>query len=160
MTYFFYCDIIFVMKRKSIFICLFLCLSFVCFGQSADFISKMIEAEDVSYEDVAYLCAINLELISEEDSGAEALAALDKAKVFSMPKNPSDSVSYGVVANMFMKTWKIKGGLMYSITKANRYAFRELQYLGFIAVTENPSSKITGLEMLNLLTKCMEYVGE
>ena len=59
-----------------------------------------------------------------------------------------------------MKTWKIKGGLMYSITKANRYAFRELQYLGFIAATEYPNKKPSGLEMLNLLTKCMEYVGE
>ena len=148
------------MKKKIIFICLFLCLSFVCFGQSADFISKMIEAEQVTYEDVAYLCAINLELISEEDFGKEALSALEKAKVFSMPKNPTETVSYAALANMFMKTWKIKGGLMYSITKANRYAFRELQYLGFIAATEYPNKKPSGLEMLNLLTKCMEYVGE
>ena len=48
------------MFKKKILICLFIGITCICFGQSAAFVTKMINAESVTYEDVAYLCATNL----------------------------------------------------------------------------------------------------
>lgn len=160
MTNYYLCDIIIFMSRKSFFLIVFLILGAVCFSQSADFITEMIEAETVSYEDVGYLCAVNLGLVSDSSSTQDALIALDKAGVISMPKEPTANISYSALANMCMKTWKIKGGLLYRITKANRYAFREFQSRGLIGTTVDPYSTVTGIQVLNLITQCMEIAGE
>lgn len=156
MTIHFYCDIIFFMNRKILIICGLLFIGCFCFGQSADFVSKMIESPCVTYEDAAYFCAINLGLIQETDSANEALVALDREKVFSMPENPTANITYDAFANMCLKTWKIKGGLLYTITKSNRYAFKEMQYLGFIPNSEDPKSEVSGIQMLNMFTRCIE----
>ena len=144
------------MCRKILFLSILLMLSCFCFGQSADFVSEMIESTAVTYEDAAYFCAINLELIQDDVSPADAVKALDDAKFFSMPKDSKISITYEVLANMCMRTWDIKGGLMYTITKANRYAFKEMQYLGFIPNNANPKSTVSGIQMLNLITRCIE----
>ena len=150
------CVIIKSMMKKIFVISIFLILGCLCFGQSADIVSKMIESESVTYEDVAYFCAINLGLANDNTSGEDALAALIDAKIVSMPKNPKANITYDAVANMCMKTWDIKGGLFYTITKSDRYAFKELQYLGFISSSENPKKLVSGTDVLNLITRCME----
>jgi len=150
------CDIMFSMCKKKIFVCIFLLVGTFLFGQSADMVSKLIEADSVTYEDFAYFCAINLNLIDDETSPAEAMVALDNAKIFSMPKNPKDTISYGTLANMCMRTWGVKGGLMYRITKSDYYAFKEIQYLGFVSKTENPNKKVSGIDALNMITRFLE----
>ena len=150
------CVIIKSMLKKIFVISIFLVLGCLCFGQSADMVSKMIESESVTYEDVAYFCAINLGLVNDDTSPEDALVALFEAKIFSMPKDPKANITYDAVANMCMKTWKIKGGLFYTLTKSDRYAFKELQYLGFISTSENPKKKVSGTEVLNLITRCLE----
>ena len=82
-----FCDTIFTMCKKIIFVCIFLLVGTCLFAQSADMVSKLIEADSVTYEEFAYFCAINLNLIDDETSPAEAMVALDNAKIFSMPKN-------------------------------------------------------------------------
>lgn len=150
------CVIIKSMLKKIFVISIFFILGCLCFGQSADMVSKMIESESVTYEDVAYFCATNLGLANDNTSPEDALVALCDAKIYSMPKNPKVNITYEAVANMCMKTWGIKGGLFYTITKSNRYAFKELQYLGFISSSENPKKNISGRDVLNLITRCME----
>ena len=150
------CDIIISMIKKIFVVSIFLVLGCLCFGQSADMVSKMIESESVTYEDVAYFCAINLGLADEETPSEDALVILSDAKIFSMPKNPKANIAYDALANICMRTWEIKGGLFYTITKSDRYAFKELQYLGFISSSENPKKKVSGIEVLNLITRCME----
>lgn len=144
------------MNRKFLIICGLLFVGFFCFGQSSDYVSKMIESPCVTYEDAAYFCAINLGLIQEADSPKDALVALDREKVFPMPKNPSANITYDAFSNMCLRTWKIKGGLLYTITKSNRYAFKEMQYLGFIPVSEEPKTEVSGIQMLNMFTRCIE----
>ena len=144
------------MFKKKILICLFIGITCICFGQSADFVTKMINAESVTYEDVAYLCATNLGLILDDATPEEAMLALDKAGIYDMPNNPKAEISYESLANMCTKTWKIKGGFLYSITKSDRYAFKELQSLGFIYTNVDPKETVSGIEVLNLITRCLD----
>ena len=144
------------MFKKKILICLFIGITWSCFGQSADFVTKMINAESVTYEDVAYLCATSLGLILDDATPEEAMLALDKAGIYDMPNNPKAEISYESLANMCMKTWKIKGGFLYSITKSDRYAFKELQTLGFIYTNVDPKETVSGIEVLNLITRCLD----
>ena len=150
------CVIIKSMLKKIFVISIFLILGCLCFGQSADMVSKMIESDSVTYEDVAYFCAINLGLANDDTSPEDALVALCDAKIFSMPKNSKANIAYDALSNMCMKTWGIKGGLFYTLTKSDRYAFKELQYLGFISASENPKKNVSGRDVLNLITRCIE----
>ena len=54
-----------------------------------------------------------------------------------------------------MNTWIKKGGLMYSITKSPRYAFREMQSLGLIDYQKYPNLSLSGKEALNIMSKCI-----
>jgi hypothetical protein len=55
-----------------------------------------------------------------------------------------------------MNTWIKKGGLMYSITKSPRYAFREMQSLGLVDYAKYPNQSLTGKEALNIMSKCIK----
>lgn len=144
------------MIKKKIFLLLFVLFASLGFSQSADFVTEIINSEAITYEDVAYFCALNLGLVSDDATPSEAMVALDKANVYSMPNNSKEYIPYDALANMLMRTWGIKGGFFYSITKSNRYAFKELQNKGFIPTNVSSKESVSGIEMLNLITRCLE----
>ena len=51
----------------------------------------------------------------------------------------------------------MKGGLFYKLTKAPRYAFKELKALGFLDKEADPWKKISGQDAVNLFNVCVNY---
>lgn len=148
------------MCRKNFLIVILMFFGFVCFAQSSDFVSYMIEAETVSYEDVAYFCAVNLELVDEDCTPVDAMQALANAGVYSTSKDSKSNISYQALAKMCMNTWKIKGGFLYNLSKLERYAFKDMQAKGFIPSNASSTAEVSGLEVLNLINRCLEVSGE
>ena len=148
------------MCRKNFLIVILMFFGFVCFAQSSDFVSYMIDAEKVSYEDVAYFCAINLNLVDEDCTPADALKALADADVYSTSKDSKANISYQALAKMCMNTWNLKRGFMYNISKLERYAFKDMQAMGFIPDNASPTAEVSGLEVLYLINRCLEVSGE
>lgn len=124
-------------------------------AQSADAVTAMINTKKVSTEQAAYFFAVMLDLVPETATEQEAVDALVSANYMKAPKNPSGPISYAQFCGLCMKSWNLPAGLMYSITKSNHYAFREMQTKGNVDTSIDPSAPISGYNAMEIITKCL-----
>ena len=66
---------------------------------------------------------------------------------------PDDSVRLDHTALLLMRSFKMQGGIMYSIFKSPRYAYRELVYLNVIQGQTTPAMNVSGGQMLFLVNR-------
>ena len=133
----------------------------IAFAQSAEVVTDILEAEEVTYGQICYLSAIHQGLISEEADYDEAVEVL-----YNLGQIPEDVGSYDsvVMANLafiYAQIWpKMKGGLMFRLTNGSpRYAFKQFKTDGVISEDAQPDSIVSGVEALNILTSCMMEYG-
>ena len=69
----------------------------------------------------------------------------------------TDSIRLDELAGLCMKTWDIPGGLFYRLTKADRYAFKDLKALGYFSTNDDPAFTVAGFQGMSIMFKCMEY---
>ncbi len=146
------------MKKTHFFIsffALFFCTMLI--AQSADKVTNLIEAKEVTLEEVAYFASTYLELTNEDVEDEYALEALKEKVQLDRISQNTTALTYADFAYFCTQVWDIDGGIMLSLTKAPRYAFRELQYKGYISSTKLPQENITGLEALTIITQCIDY---
>ena len=143
------------MKKTIIFTFILLFFSFSLFAQNADLVTKIIETDKVSFAQVAYFSATYLGFLPDIATEQEAVNAISLRGISSIPENPYKQITYQKFAQICMNTWIKKGGLMYSITKSPRYAFREMQSLGLIDYKKYPNQSLSGKEALNIMSKCI-----
>lgn len=143
------------MKKSIFFIILGLILTFSISAQNADLVTKIIETEKVSFSQVAYFSATYLGYLPDITTEQEAVNAISLRGIASIPENPYRPVTYKKFAQICMNAWIKKGGLLYSITKSPRYAFREMQALGLIDYSKYPNQSLSGKEALNIMSKCI-----
>lgn len=147
------------MKKWSFAVILFFsCFCSVLSAQSAEKVTEMLSTEKVTVSQTAYFAASWLNLIDDGASGADAVQKLSSAGIWKTSLKTDDKMNLSQFAGLCMKTWKIKGGLLYSVTHLDRYAFREFQAKDFIKRTEDPSAAVSGRRALILFTRCMELV--
>lgn len=143
--------------KKAIFFLLFLInISFFAFSQKAESVSAMIESTEVTFSQVAYFAATYLEILPDIATEQEAMNALNLRGICSIPENPYKQLKCKEFAQICMNTWIRKGGIMYSITKSPRYAFREMQSLGLIDYNKYPNQSLSGKEALSIMSKCID----
>ena len=131
------------------------------FAQSADVVTDILVADEVTYGQVCYLSAIHQGLISEEADYDQAVEVL-----YNLGQIPEDVATYDsvVMANLafiYAQIWpQMKGGLMFKLTKGSpRYAFKQFKTDGVISENAQPDSVLSGVEALNILTSCMMQYG-
>ena len=147
------------MKKVKIFTLFLMFFCVVVSAQSSDKVTEMIEAKTVSLDDVAYFAASYFGVIDEKDSGAEALLELEKNTQYVKISN-SEILSYDDFAYFCTQTWNIKGGLMLMATKSPRYAFKELQSMGYVSQSIFPNDMVDGIQALTIMTNCIEFSEE
>ncbi len=146
-------------KRFLVMTALILLCAAVVSAQSADALTKMIEADESTVGETAYFLAVYLGSVPESASEADAIRALQDAEICKAGVNADDSLTYKDFAGLIMRTWNVKGGLMYSITKADRYALRELQAMGLISAGADPQAIVSGYDALATINDCMTLLG-
>ncbi len=144
------------MKKTIIFLLIVLFFSFSLSAQNADSVTAILEAPKANYSQIAYFAATYLEFLPDIATEQEAVNAISLRGISSIPDNPYKPVTYKKFAQICMNTWIKKGGMMYSITKSPRYAFREMQSLGLIDYKKYPNQTLSGKEALNIMSKCIE----
>ncbi len=144
------------MKKTIIFTFIALIFSFSISAQNADLVTKIIETEKVSFSQIAYFSATYLEYLPDIATEQEAVNAISLRGICTIPENPYKPITYQKFAQICMNTWIKKGGLMYSITKSPRYAFREMQSIGLVDYAKYPNQSLTGKEALNIMSKCIK----
>ncbi len=135
---------------------LFLLLAVKVNAQSADAVSSMIETPAVRYSQATYFMATAVDPnFSTEEESLEFCIAVG---LCNRPSSPDKLITMSEFAGLCMRTFNLKGGILYSLTRSNHYAFREMQAKGFISKNADPSATITGSNALIMITECITAV--
>lgn len=146
-------------KLVVLFISLFVTGS--VFAQSADVITEILNSKEMTYGQACYLCATYQKLIPDEGSYDDAIEALVNINQLPSVVDASEPIPLGNLAFLFAKIWNVKGGIFYRITKGSpRYAYKQLKADGIIDENKDPSSKISGIDALNIYTSCSFEYGK
>ena len=134
---------------------IFLFIAAVAFSQSADDIDVLLETETISYQQAAWfvLAAANPDGFS--GSPAEAFRYAMERKWLPANAVAEDSARLDAVSLLVMQSHNMKGGLMYTLTKSGRYAYRELVYLNIIQGRTDPQMTVSGDLLLFILTRIL-----
>ena len=147
--------------KKLISILIVLFTSTFVFAQSADVISEILKSEQATIGQVSYLCAVQQLKILESDDYEKAVEAMISEGYLPENVSSSDLVTLSQAAFLFSKNWDISGGLMYMITKGSkRYVFKQFVADGVISVYADPSSKLSGSELLALYSSALGRYGD
>ena len=144
------------MKKSMLIIACLLIVSAGMHAQSAARVSEVLKTEKATVGQAAYLAALYLNLIPETAEESEAYDVLMQKGICRKGSEPSAAVSYKQLAGLCMRTWNTKGGIMYSITKSDHYAFRELQDKGYIPQSADPQAPVSGSVMIALIGRFIE----
>lgn len=143
------------MKKIIVTLLLFFCSTFFSAAQSSERLSDLMETDKISKGQAAYLTATLMNLVEESAGNQDAFAVLQEHKLFSAKDNPDDAITIGHISLLYMKACGIKGGILYTITKNRRYAFRELKARGILPNQVTSTMLLSGLDALNLLNDCI-----
>lgn len=146
-------------KIVTLFIALF--LFGVAYSQSADVITDMLKAPEVTFGQVCYLSAVQQGFVSDDATYDEAIKALYDEGQIPQDADKSTCVVMANLAFIYAQMWNVQGGLFYRLTNGSpRYAFKQLKADGVISETADPKTVVSGMEALNIYTSCaIEYGG-
>lgn len=133
----------------------------VAFSQSADVITDLLESDKVSFGQVSYLAAVQMNLLDENDSYENAVKVLVDNDIIPDLEEADTPIPLVDIAYIYSKLWDVKGGLMYRLTKGSpRYAFRQFQSDGIISSDADPAWLVSGAKALSIFTSCVnKYSG-
>jgi hypothetical protein len=132
-----------------IFICLFSTGSLPA-QSTANTIEALLSMDAVTYAAAARLLLEASETLKTSNADEAFNYAVEQNW---LPKKAAanDEARLDAISLLLMRSFNIKGGLFYSITKNSHYAYRELVYQNIIQGKSDPSMKLSG-ERLLLIT--------
>ena len=150
------------MKSRILPILLFLALAISAplHAQTAAEIDALLKADTVSAAGLARFVLGAADLLPPELSGAGAeKAAYDMAASNGWIKTAAEeNVTLKDTAFLIMKAFDLKGGIMYSLFKNPRYAYREMVYRKLIMGHADQAMTLNGSRLLQILDKTMSYI--
>ena len=145
------------MQKKLLVFFLVIMFSSFCFGQQAEIITEILESTEVTWGDMSYIAASYINVDEANLNKNSAFEFLKECNIISPNVNITEPINMAELSGLCMKTFNMKGGLFYTISKSNWYAFKELKALGFLVKNADPHSKISGFDAMNIIYNCMEY---
>ena len=149
-------------KNNLLLFSFFFLLSSLLFAQTASEIDAMLQTEAISAAKAARFVLCAADLLTEGLSGTEAeKTAYDIAASKGWIKiNAEENITLKDTAFLIMKAFNLKGGIMYSLFKNPRYAYREMLYLKLIQGVSDQSMKVSGQKLLVILDRTLRYIEE
>ena len=148
-----------IMRIKKYLFLFLLFLPALAFSQTAAEMDTMLVSDTISVARAARFTLGAAELLPAGLSGAEAeKAAYDIASSKGwINAAAGEAITLKDTAFLIMKAFDLKGGIMYSLFKNPRYAYREMVYQKIIQGDQ--AMKVSGEKMLVILDRVMK-VGE
>jgi hypothetical protein len=135
----------------------FFCNVFL-FSQTAERIEKLLQQDKVTYGDAALLvleAAGHIESEKRTNAGDAFSLAVERGW---LPKiaGAQDAISLERLSLLIMRSFGLKGGLLYSLAKNPHYAFRELVYKDIIRGKAYPKMFVSGDKLLVMINRILE----
>ncbi|MDR0720900.1 MAG: hypothetical protein LBF78_14800 [Treponema sp.] len=146
--------------KKRIFLFLCGCVALGLYAQTARSMDELLDSKEISWETAASFVLPAAGVLSE--SAGKAAAFAEARERGFLPKNAEASAPARLdgVSLLIMKSFGIKGGLMYRMLKNSRYAYRELWYTRCLPARSDPSFKLSGEDLLDILGKVLRTWGD
>ena len=130
------------------------------FAQAGARLQALLNQDAISWSDAAYFV-----LQSSEPDGYNSMqGASDPSAAFGfaaeqkwLPNGaaPGDTVPLNGVALLLMRSFDLKGGIFYSITKSPHHAYRELVSMEVIRGRTDPDMHVSGQQLLLLTNRLL-----
>jgi len=135
----------------SLFICLFAAPAFLSAQSAAEEIETLLNTKAVTYAQAVRF------VLEAADVGITDNPITNPEEAFNyavqqnwLPKNAAsgDLARLDKISLLLMRSFEIKGGLFYSITKNSHYAYRELVYKSVIQGRFDPCMQVSGERLI------------
>ena len=150
------------MKKRPLLIAAVL-LAIICvqygFAQSNEVIDQLLAEDQATLGNAVYLVFLAADIASEDWSVDESIQELQSRGWGFDDAAPGNVVDLGSFSFILMKTFDMKGGIMYSLFPGKRYAARELAFLGFVPGYASPTRVLEGQEVTHILGRTLDYLG-
>ena len=144
------------MKKSVLLIAIMLFIAGIAGAQSAEKVTEILQEKQVTYGEIAYLTASELNLIQANASYDDAVQVAVQQGLIKGTPSASDPINFAGLAYACSKTWNISGSLFYKMTKSPRYAFKQMQAMGIIPANADPSQKVSGRNAMYVISACIE----
>lgn len=142
------------MKKMLAAIVFAMAFSVAASAQSVEKITEIIDSQETTFGQASYLALSYSEKIDEVASYQDALQSAVELGWVKDGAEASSAISLKEYSALCAKATGLGGGLFYKLTKAPRYAFKELKALGLLNHDADPSNKISGQDAVNLFNAC------
>ena len=131
-------------------------------AQTAAELDTMLKTEAITAAAAARFVLATVELLPQGLTGNEAETAawniaLEKGWVRGRPE---EAISLQNTAFLLMSVFELKGGLMFSLARNPRYAYREMIYRRLIQGRSYSHMEVSGERFLQILGSTLNYTGE
>ncbi|MDR1286165.1 MAG: hypothetical protein LBK08_01010 [Treponema sp.] len=128
-------------------------------GETAADMERLLDAGEITCGEAAYFTLASTE--DDPPQGRAAAFALAAGRGM-FPKNAEQDgpLTMGGLSLLMMKTFNLKGGLMYRLFPGVRYAYREMTRQGFLEGRAYPNLKVSGGQFLLVLGTFLSRSGD
>lgn len=145
------------MKKLIIVIIISLSASFL-FTQSNDILDDIIGQKKIDFDYGVYAIFVAGGLISDDTDPIVAVQKLSELNWKLKNITNSGKITLGQTSLLLMNALNINGGIMFSLLKNERYAYKELVYKGILNQDDNLNRNVSGVEFLIILGDTLEYL--
>jgi hypothetical protein len=90
----------------------------------------------------------------------DAYATAEKKGYLPKGASPGGFVTWGTLSFLVAKAFHFTGGIEYQLAPSPRTAYRELIYGGYIQGPSDMNRKVTGVELMQLISRMLEKTGD
>jgi len=146
-------------KLAAVFAVIFFCAAGdAAFSQTAEEMDGLLSAESVTYEQAAWFILRAVETPGISNPAAAFNYAASR-RWLPAKAAPDSRAKLNGIALLIMQSGDLKGGLMYTLTKSPRYAYRELRYLNIIQGRTDPQMAVSGDMLFFMASLLLEARG-
>ena len=147
------------MKKVLLSAALLYLLSFCAYTQSAEKLTEIIAAPNVTYGQVAYITGVYQGTVQESASYETAFETLQKDGIIKADATPGETISLQETAFLCARATNLKGGLFYTLFHNSRYAYKELKAKKLLPQSTDSSMPVSGRDAIAVLTACIRLTG-
>ena len=143
--------------KKCAVVLIFFLLTASLFAQTAQVLEELLETKELSNQQAAWFVLEAADILNPNTSEIDAFEyalALGWIPDYAVPEG---GVRLSWVSSLIVRSFNIKSGLFFLITKAPHYAYRELVSRGIIQGKTEPDMLVSGDLLLFVVNRVLSY---
>jgi hypothetical protein len=143
--------------KKMVWFIVFVTAGGFLFAQTADEMDRILSAQEITNTQAARFI---LAAANALPGSGDAFAAAKENRWLPAGAEADKPIRLGELSLLIMKSFGMRGGILYSFFPLPRYACRELVYMQIIQGRTDPGGRLDGSAFLQILSRVLTYTEE